>query len=457
MVPFDPLTDIKHWALIWIELIIFLSCIVIGARIGGIGMGTIAGIGLMIFVFLFRMPEGGPPVIVLGMILAVITALSAMEAAGGLNYLLGVAEKIMRKNPQSITFVAPFVTYVLIFASGTQHVIYALLPVIAEISRKAGIRPERPMSISVIAAMFGLIASPISAATVALMGVLAGYEVSLLQIMVIIVPSTLIAVFIGALSVAWRGKNLEEDESLKKAVPNQPVKEAGELPVLAGVELKRAKGSTAMFFLAILLVVVIGMFPQLRPTYETLVEGVQGEGQIDMGNAIIVLMLATAGGIMIFFKAKAGDVVKGKIMNSGIVALISILGISWMGSSFFEANKIEIIDTISSAIEGYQWLFAIGLFALSILLFSQAATIVTLMPVGVALGIPAPILIAVYPAVNGIFFLPTYGTILAAVSFDQTGSTRIGKYLVNHSFMLPGLVTTITAVALSLLLTAVFI
>jgi len=221
---------------------------------------------------------------------------------------------------------------------------------------------------------------------------------------------------------------------------------------LQGVELKRAKGSTIMLLIAVISVVFIGMFPQIRPTYEIVLDGVSRTGQINMGDTIIILMLATAGIIKIFFKADPGATIKGNIMRSGIIALISILGISWMGSSFFEGNRIVIVESISNAIEGYQWVFAIGLFVLSILLFSQAATIVTLMPIGVALGIPAPLLIAVYPAVNGYFFLPTYGTILAAVSFDQTGTTKIGKFLINHSFMVPGLVTTATAVIIALLI-----
>jgi anaerobic C4-dicarboxylate transporter DcuA len=440
--------------MLWIELIIFLSCIVIGARIGGIGMGTIAGIGLVIFVFIFKMPAGSPPVIVLGMILAVITALSTMQSAGGLDYLVGIAEKVMRKRPQSITFVAPFVTYLLIFASGTQHVIYALLPVIAEISRKAGIRPERPMSISVIASSHGLIASPISAATVALLGVLVGLDVTLPQILMVIIPSTLIAVFLGALSVFKRGKELDDDPVYQERLAKGLVKPPEKLKKLEGMELKNAKGSTFTFFGVILLVVFIGMFPQLRPTYEMVVDGVSQTGQIGMGNAIIVLMLATAGAIMIFFKADAGKAISGSIMKSGIIALISILGISWMGSSFFEGNRTVIVDGISQLIEGHLWIFAIGLFVLSILLFSQAATVVTLIPVGVALGISAPLLIAFYPAVNGIFFLPTYGTVIAAVNFDQTGTTKIGKYLLNHSFMLPGLVTTTSAVIIALIITS---
>jgi len=442
--------------MLWIELLIFLACIIIGARIGGVGMGTIAGIGLIIFVFIFKMPQGSPPVIVLGMILAVITALSAMEAAGGLDYLVSVAEKMMRKNPKSITFVAPFVTYILIFASGTQHVIYALLPVISEISRKAGVRPERPMSISVIAAMHGLIASPISAATVAMVGSLAGLDVTLPQVMMITIPSTLIAVFIGALSVMKKGKELKDDPVYQERLAKGLLKDAQtEVKKLEGEELKRAKGSTIMFFLAITVVVIVGMFPALRPVYETIVDGVAKQGQISMGNAIIVIMLATAGLIMIIFKADSGKTVAGKTMKSGIVALISILGISWLGSSFFQGNEVAIVDSISQLIKGQQWVFAIGLFVLSILLFSQAATIVTLIPVGVALGIPAAVLIGVYPAVNGYFFLPTYGTVIAAVSFDQTGTTKIGKYLLNHSFMLPGLVTTTTAVVISLIISTI--
>jgi len=197
--------------MVWVELCILLACILIGARLGGIALGTVAGIGLVVYVFLFRMPPGGPPQVVIGMIIAVITALAAMQAAGGLDYLVGIADTIMRKQPRYITFVAPVVTYLLVLASGTTHVIYALLPVIAEVSRKAGIRPERPISISVIAGFQGVIASPISAATVAMIGVLAAKEVSLPRLLAITIPATFLAVLVGALSVAWRGKNLDED------------------------------------------------------------------------------------------------------------------------------------------------------------------------------------------------------------------------------------------------------
>jgi len=144
--------------------------------------------------------------------------------------------------------------------------------------------------------------------------------------------------------------------------------------------------------------------------------------------------------------------VKGSIMNAGMVDLISIAGLGWLGSSFFEGNRPFIINSISSVVQQHPWVFAVGLFALSVLLASQAATVVTLMPVGIALRLGSPVLIAAFPAVNGYFFLPTYATLLAAISFDQTGTTRIGKYILNHSFMIPGMVATVSSVVIAFLI-----
>lgn len=435
--------------MIWIELIILLSCIVIGARLGGIALGTVAGIGLLIFVFFFGLPPGGPPGSVLGMIIAVITALATMQAAGGLDYLVSVAEKVMRKRPQYITFVAPIVTYLLVFASGTAHVIYALLPVIAEVARKGKIRPERPLSISVIAGFQGVIASPISAATVAMLGFVLAEGISLPRLLAITIPSTFLGVVIGSLSVAWRGKNLDADPEYQKRLATGEVKAPQQQPPIEEKNLNRARGSMLFFLLGIIAVVLIGIFPNLRPAYE--VAGGDTD-QVNMGMAIMIVMIAIAGLILVVFKASPEAALKGTIMRSGITAIICILGISWLGSSFFEGNRGYIVSGIESLVQVYPWTFAIGMFVLSTMLFSQAATVAILMPVGVALKVPAWTLAALYPAANGIFFLPTYGTLLAAVSFDQTGTTKIGKYLLNHSFMLPGLVTIFSTIVIALLL-----
>jgi len=443
--------------MLWLELAILLTCIVVGARVGGIGLGGVSGLGLLVFVFVLGMPPGNPPSTVLGMIIAVITALAAMQAAGGLDYLLTLAERVLRRNPRRVTLLAPLVTYALIFVSGTQHVIYALLPIIAEVSRKAGVRPERPLSISVIAAQQGLTASPVSAVTVALVAALGGSAVGLPQILLVIVPATLVGVLAGVLAVFRRGVELDQDPEYARRLADGKIAAADAPVALAGAARRRAIGSCLVFFAAVALVVLLGLYADLRPVYETLVDGATRSGRIEMGRAIMIVMLAAAGAILLLFGVSPEAAVKSGVMKGGLVAFVSILGVSCMGSAFFDANRAAIVGGIAAVVAEHAWVFALGLFVLSILLMSQAATIVTLAPVAVAIGLPAHTFIGVYPAVNGTFFLPTYGTVLAAVSMDPTGTTRIGRYLLNHSFMLPGLVSTIASTATALLLSTVLV
>jgi anaerobic C4-dicarboxylate transporter DcuA len=428
----------------WLQLTILLAAIVLGARRGGMALGPMGGVGLFVFVFLFGLPPGSPPGTVLGMILAVITALSLLEAAGGLDLVIRFAEKVLRGNPRWVTVLAPLVTYLLVLASGTQHVIYALLPVVAEVARKAGIRPERPLSISVIAAQLGLIASPVSAVTAALIVTLAG-TATLPQLLLVVIPATLLGLAAGTLSVAFRGIELADDPGYRERLAQGKVSPPAERVDLAPGERRRALVSCAIFLAAIVLVVLIGIFPGLRPVYEQAGEGVTETGQVEMGRATMIVMLAAAGLLLILARSDPEKAIKGSVMKGGLTAVISILGVSWMGSSFFEGNRAAIVEAISATVQTHPWVFAAGLFVLSLLLFSQAAAIAILGPVAVVIGLPAWLLVGAYPAVNGNFFLPTYGTVLAAVSFDQTGTTRIGRYLLNHSFMRPGLVATATS------------
>ncbi len=434
----------------WFELVLLLACIVLGIRLGGIGLGAAGGIGLVILVFGFGLPPGSPPTLVLGMIISVITALAAMQAAGGLDYLVVLAGRVMRRKPEYISFVAPIVTYLLVFASGTQHVIYALMPVIVEVSAKANVRPERPLSISVIAAQSGLIASPISAVTVAMVGALASFEVNLLSILLIVIPSTFFGLFVGILSIAWRGKPLNEDPIYLEKVESGTLELSAVSGDLPPEKLRSARGSIVVFLIAIVAVVAIGIFPDLRPSYQVFSDGLTEFGQVETGQAIMMIMLAASGLIMLLFKVSPDAAVKNSIMQGGIVAVISILGVSWMGSSFFEGNREAIIGGISQSIQQMPWLFAGGLFVLSILLISQAATVVTLVPVAVALGLSPAAILGAYPAVNGAFFLPIYGTVIAAVSFDKTGTTKVGRFLVDHSFMRPGIVTVVASTLLAM-------
>jgi anaerobic C4-dicarboxylate transporter DcuA len=324
--------------------------------------------------------------------------------------------------------------------------------VISEVSRKAGVRPERPLSISVIAGFQGVIASPISAATVAMIGLLVNKNISLPILMAITIPSTFVAILIGALSVAWRGKELSDDPDYQKLLASGQAKPPEKSPEFLGKELFNARGSTILFLVGIAVVVLIGMFPNLRPVYQVIGDGAVDTDQVNMGMAIMIVMLTIAGLSTLIFKASPESMLKGTIMRSGVSAIISIIGVSWLGSSFFEGNRGSIVSGISALVGNHAWAFGAGLFILSSMLFSAAATVAILVPVGLAVGLPPYLLVAFYPAANSVFFFPTYGTLLAAVSFDQTGTTKIGKLLLNHSFMVPGLVTVISSVVIALTL-----
>ncbi len=436
----------------FLELLVVLGCILLGIRLGGIGLGAAGGIGLVILVFGFGLPPGSPPGTVLGMIVAVITTLAALQSAGGLDYLVHAASGVMAQRPQSIATLAPLFSFLLVAVSGTQHVMYALMPVIVNVSMKANIRPERALAMSVVASQYGLICSPIAAVTVALMAATAGFGLSLGAILTVAIPASIVGMVAGIASTSWKSSVLNEDPEYLRRI------EAGDVapPTVSapptGAALRNARISLSIFALAIACVVLVGVFPDMRPTYEIFSAESSELGQVDTGRAIMMIMLAAAGLIMLFCKVKPDEAVRGSIMRGGIVALISILGVSWMGSSFFEGNRNEIVTGVAELIKAYPWVLALGLFVMSVLLMSQAATVTVLIPVAVALGLPASAIIGAFPAVNGMFFLPTYGTVLAAVSFDSTGSTRIGKYLLNHSFMLPGLVTLVASTLTAMLI-----
>jgi anaerobic C4-dicarboxylate transporter DcuA len=437
--------------LFWLQFLILLACIFIGARLGGVGLGVMGGVGLAILVFGFGLQPTSAPIDVMLMILAVVTAAGALQASGGMEYLVHLAEKALRKNPKWITFIAPMVTYIFTFCAGTGHVAYSILPVIAEVSRESGVRPERPMSIAVIASQQAITASPISAATVALLALLTDFNISLLDILMISIPSTFIACMLAAFVSSKMGKELNMDPDYLKRL------EEGLAPIKKDkrefIPTKGAKLSVVFFLLAAVLVVILGSIEELRPGWT--IEGVFT--RMTMPAAIEIVMLTIAALIIIFCKPNVENIVSGSVFRAGATAVVAIFGIAWMGDTFFQGNLALISGSISDLVTSAPWLFAIALFALSILLYSQAATVRTLMPLGVALGINPALLIAMFPAVNGYFFIPNYPTVVAAINFDRTGTTRIGKYILNHSFMIPGLIATVTSVAIGIFLSTIIL
>lgn len=437
--------------MVWLELAVVLAMILVGARHGGLGLGMMGGLGVAILSFLLDDLPSDPPVDVMLMIAAVVTAAGALQASGGLDYLVDLAERALRKHPPAITFVAPLVAYLFTLLAGTGHVAYAILPIVAEVSRDAGVRPERPLSISVIASQQAITASPISAATVAMLTFVSGAGITLGGILAVCVPATLLGVLAGALVASRMGKELADDPEYKRRLA------AGEVEAPAHEARPpaswRAKLSVVLFLLGAVAIVLFGSIPALRPTF-----AVGGrEIQMDLADAIMALMLSVAALMVLLCGARPEKVAQGSVFQAGMQAVIAIFGVAWMGDTFFRANQAEIQGPLTRMVQGAPWTFALALFAMSILLYSQAATVRTLAPLGVSIGMPGWALTGMFPAVNGYFFLPNYPTLVAAISFDRTGTTRIGRWLLNHSFMLPGLAATVVAVTAGLVLARLFL
>lgn len=426
-----------------LQLAIVIACILIGARVGGIGLGLMGGVGLAILSFLFGMQPTSPPIDVMLMILAVVSAAACMQAAGGLEYLVKIAEKILRKNPKNITFIAPAVTYIFTMFAGTGHVAYSVLPVIAEVARRSGVRPERPLSMAVIASQVAIVASPIAAATVALLAIInARYpEVTLAQILGVTIPATIIGLGIAALITNKLGKELKDDPEFQRRMQDPEYRrKIEEETTSVEVELKPgAQKSVLLFLLGALAVVSMGAFPSLRPQFDG--------SPMGMAHTIEIIMLSVAALMVFICKLDVAEASRGDVFLSGMRAIIAIFGIAWLGDTFFGGYDAMLKANISDLVTTAPWAFAIALFVLSIMVNSQGATTNTLMPLGVMLGMPPAALIAMFPAVNGYFFVPNYGPIIASIDFDSTGTTKIGKYVFNHSFMIPGLISIIASVS----------
>jgi len=445
--------------MIWVQFLVLLTMILIGSRLKGIGLGLMGVLGMFIFVQVFRMRPTAPPGDVMLIIISIVTTAAALQAAGGLDYLVYLAEKIIRRNPRGITFIAPFTVYFLCLFAGTAHIVYSLLPVIAEVSTKTRIRPERPLSISVIASHFALTGSPMSAATAAMASILA-FPGASLSVMKVCIPACIVGVLAGALSVRKMGKELDQDpEFLEKMKDPVFAKSLDEQSANSTKTIKKgAKLAVLIFLVAIIMVLLGGAFPQLVPN---MAEGVanfsvNADGSLKMVTIIEVVTLSAAALIMLITKTSPANIVKASLFTSMASAVVSVFGVVWMSSTFMAHNEEAIKHALGDITTAHPWTFAIAVFIMGILMFSQSATTKAMMPLGLTLGLSPATLTAIFPAVNADFFLPGYPTLLAAINLDRTGSTKIGKFVVDHSFMRPGLVTTIVTIAVGFLLSSLY-
>jgi anaerobic C4-dicarboxylate transporter DcuA len=446
--------------MIWIQFILLMAMILIGAQMKGIGLGVMGMLGMLVFVFIFRMRPADPPLDVMLIILAIVTTAATMQAAGGLSYLVGVAEKIIRSNPARIVFIAPLTSFFLCLFAGTSHVVYSLLPIIAEVAAKKRIRPERPLSISVVAAHLALTGSPMSAATAALAAILA-YNGASVQIMLVCIPACLIGVLVGCFAVLKMGRELSDDPVFLEKMQDPNFSSwinSGNHQTKTEFQ-PGAKTAVVIFGMAIVLVVLAGAFPNLLPNLGEGKENfaMRADGTIKMVGIIVMITLSASAAIMLVTKTNAAAVMKSSLFTAMAAAVVAVFGVVWMSATFMAHNDAAIKAALGAVVQQYPFTFAGAVFLMGTLMFSQAATTRAMMPLGIALGLPPLVLIGVFPAVNSDFVLPGYPTLLAAINVDRTGSTAIGKYLFNHSFMRPGVVAVVVAILMAFLLGELFL
>ncbi len=426
-----------------IQLLIVLAALYVGSRYGSLALGAISGIGLAILVFGFGMKPGTPPTDVIYIIIAAVTCAGVLQASGGMDWLIQLAEKLLRKNPDRITILAPFCTFFLTVLVGTGHVVYTLMPIIVDIAIKKGIRPERPCAVASVASQVGITCSPIAAAVVAFVTIsnTNGYDVSIPQVLMVTIPACLIGLLFAALASYRRGKDLDKDPEFQKRISDPAMRDyvyGSDATTLDKVIDKKAKLAVYIFLCAILIIVGLA-FCQMIMSKEALARLPK------MNIAIQIIMLCATALMIILSKVDLKKAAAGAVWRSGMVAVVAIYGIAWMADTYFGNYMDQIKEMLTGIVTQYPWSIALVFFLVSVLINSQGAVVVAMLPLAYSLGIPGPVLLGVLPSVYGYFFIPNYPSDIATVNFDRTGTTVIGKYLLNHSFMMPGLISVIVA------------
>ncbi|NIY91711.1 anaerobic C4-dicarboxylate transporter [Vibrio diazotrophicus] len=435
--------------MVWVELLVVLLFIFLGARIGGIGIGLAGGAGVIALALGLGVPTSQAfiPVDVILIIMSVITAIAAMQVAGGMDWLVQIAENFLRKNPQRITFYAPIVTFIMTLMAGTGHTAFSTLPVIAEVAKGQGVRPSRPLSISVVASQIAITASPISAAVVAFAAMLTPFGVDYLTLLAVCIPTTFAACMVGALVSNFMGGELKNDPVYQDRLAKGLIKLADQQQRNI---LPTAKIATYIFLAAIGFVVCYAAAISKSV-------GLIENPALGRNEAIMTVMLAAAALIVFVTKIDAAKISSAPTFRSGMTACVCVLGVAWLGSTFVNAHVADIKNVAGALLADSPWMLAIVLFFASMLLYSQGATTVALMPAALAIGVAPLTAVASFAAVSALFVLPTYPTLLAAVEMDDTGSTRIGKYVFNHPFFIPGVATITSAVTFGFLFGGLFI
>lgn len=435
----------------WIELAIVLAIIFLGVRKGGTFLAFAGGIGMFIMIFVLHVAPSDPPITVILIMIAVICAASTMQACGGLDFLVMIAEKILRKNPKMITVLAPIVSYIFTFMCGTGHIVYSLLPVINEISIDTGVRPERPISASIVSSQQAITACPISAATVAILAFMAEStykSVNIFTLLMVCVPATLIGTVAAALAVIKKGKELADDPEFQRRVAVGQIEDFSKKHSEKKEVTKEAKRSVAIFLIAMVGIVLLGAVKALVPI---LPDG----SKLPLTTVIEIFMLVAAAIMVLVTKLDSNKVLDQPVFRTGMFAVVLAFGLCWLVNTFIGDQASFITDNMSALTNKYPWIYIIAVFIVGAITTSQSSTTMIMVPIGIALGLPVNIIVAGWIACSSNYFIPASGQCVAALAFDSAGTTKIGKFVINHSYMIPGLVCTVVSVVVAILLGAV--
>ena len=436
-----------------LQLLIVLGALWVGSRYGSLALGAISGIGLAILVFCFSLKPGTPPTDVIYIIIAAVTCAGIMQASGGMDWLIQIAEKMLRKHPDRITFLAPLTTFFLTVLVGTGHVVYTLMPIICDIALKKGIRPERPCGVASIASQVGITCSPIAAAVVAFVTISNenGFNISIPGVLMVSIPACVCGLMAAAAASYHRGLDLDKDPEFQKKIADPVQRDYiyGSGATTLDKEIPQsAKNAVFIFLGALAIIVMFAIFPNLLPSWD-------GKA-LKMNIVIQIVMIAAAALMILFCKAQPKKAVAGPVWQSGMVAVVAIYGIAWMADTYFSNYMPEIQAMLEGIVKDYPWSIALVFFLVSVLINSQGAVVVSMLPLAYSLGIAGPVLLGVLPSVYGYFFIPNYPSDIATVNFDRSGTTVIGKYLLNHSFMMPGLICVFTSTIVAYILSSIF-
>jgi anaerobic C4-dicarboxylate transporter DcuB len=420
------------WVLVAVQGLVVIAFIALGVRSGGIGLGLWGGVGTLVLVFLFGLDPGEPPISAILIIIAVISAAAAMQAAGGVDYMVMVASNALRARPKALNFIAPYVSYLLTILTGTSNTFFSIIPVINEVAYSNKIRPERALASSTVANALGITSSPVAAAMATILPLVEVYNYDLIDVLLITIPSSIVGIFVMSLLMSRHGADLEDDEEFKRRLAAGEVQPPA--PADAITLQPYAKLSVGIFLAAVAAICLFGFVEGIRPTVAAEGGGVE---PISVTPLIQMFMLTAAALILVFCHVKASDIPGTAIFRSGMISMIALFGIAWMADTFIANNEDAIVTALGGLAENWPFMIAVAIFLVAALTTSQSASTRTMVPLGLALGIGAGYMIAMWTAVVGVLFLPANGTQIAAAESDTTGTTNLGKRVVDHSFQFP--------------------